>query len=202
MIFLRDIIIFAGLMALAATVISSLLPVDEGVSAVPTCSDCAFKLAGEYRITQHDNYAVLYLGTKEVARYGWAFVNGRPLRVDESISCNPMYLWVFSGIVYISCDGDPPKIGRRIGISAPAVAVDLQTDSTEENCVFYVKTCTNTASGAPVGIYIYDENSLLLYLSGVTSGELPFSAPGAGVYRAHIYVSSLVDERRYAYATI
>jgi hypothetical protein len=45
MIALRDILIFAGLAAFAAAVIASLFPAGEGVTAVPACSDCAFKLA-------------------------------------------------------------------------------------------------------------------------------------------------------------
>ena len=41
MIAFRDVLIFAGLAALAAAVIASLFPASEGVSAVPACSDCA-----------------------------------------------------------------------------------------------------------------------------------------------------------------
>jgi hypothetical protein len=74
MIAFRDVLIFAGLMALAAAVIASLFPVGEGVTPVPACSDCAFKLTGGYWIRQYGNYAALYLGTREAARYGWAYV--------------------------------------------------------------------------------------------------------------------------------
>jgi hypothetical protein len=84
MIALRDVLIFAGLAALAAAVIASLFPVGEGASPVPACSDCAFKLTGECWVLQHSNYASLYLGTREVVRYGWAYrADGRPLRIGE-----------------------------------------------------------------------------------------------------------------------
>lgn len=86
MITIRDVLIFAGLAILAAAVIASLFPAGEGVTAVPACSDCAFKLTGGYWIQQCGNYAALYLGTREAARYGWAYrADGRPLRIGESV---------------------------------------------------------------------------------------------------------------------
>jgi hypothetical protein len=94
-------------MAMAAAVIATLLPAREGVSAVPACSDCAFKLTGEYIIVQHGSYASLYLGTREVMRYGWAYAGGRPLREGESVACSPMYVRVVGGIAYVSCSGAP-----------------------------------------------------------------------------------------------
>ena len=116
MIASRDILIFAGLAAFAAAVIASLFPVGEGVSAVPACSDCAFKLTGGYWIRQYGNYAALYLGTREAARYGWAYrADGRPLRIGENATCGTaMYLWVINGIAYVSCDGSPPRFGRDV----------------------------------------------------------------------------------------
>jgi hypothetical protein len=109
MIAFRDVLVFAGLAALAAAVTASLFPVGEGASPVPACSDCAFKLRGGYWIKQYGNYASLYLGTREVARYGWAYVDGRPLGVGETAGCDPMYVHVLNGIAYISCrDGAVP----------------------------------------------------------------------------------------------
>lgn len=107
MISVRDLLILAGLTALAAAVIASLLPAYEGVSTVPACSDCTFKLTGEYRIVQHGNYASLYLGTREVARYGWAYAGGRPMREGEAVACSPMYVRVVGGLAYVSCSGAP-----------------------------------------------------------------------------------------------
>jgi hypothetical protein len=117
MIAFRDILIFAGLMMLVAVVIASLFPVREGASLVSACSDCAFKLTGGYWIRQYGNYAALYLGTREVARYGWAYRvdEGRPLSIGENVTCGSvMYLWVIDGIAYTSCDGSPPKFGRDV----------------------------------------------------------------------------------------
>jgi len=117
MIAFRDILIFAGLATLAAAVIASLFPVGEGASPVPACSDCAFKLTGGYWIQQYSDYASLYLGTREVARYGWAYRadEGRPLRIGENVTCgSAMYLWVFGGVAYVSCDGSPPRFGRDV----------------------------------------------------------------------------------------
>jgi hypothetical protein len=83
---------------------------------VPACSDCAFKLTGGYWIRQYGNYAALYLGTKEAARYGWAYrADGRPLSIGENATCGTaMYLWVVGGVAYVSCDGTPPKFGRDV----------------------------------------------------------------------------------------
>jgi len=116
MIALRDILIFAGLAVLAAAVIASLFPAGEVVTPVPACSDCAFKLTGGYWIRQCGNYAALYLGTKEAARYGWAYrADGRPLLIGENATCGTaMYLWVVGGVAYVSCDGTPPKFGRDV----------------------------------------------------------------------------------------
>ncbi len=138
MIALRDILIFAGLAALVAAVIASLFPVREGVSVVPACSDCAFKLTGGYWIRQYGNYASLYLGTREVARYGWAYVDGKPLRVGEIVGCDPMYVHVLSGAAYVSCgSGGNPTFGRRI-LNPPSWAVGISADPSKPGCTYTV----------------------------------------------------------------
>ena len=205
MIFLRDVLIFAGLMALAAAVIASLFPVYEGVSPAPHCSDCLFKLTGEYVVVQYGNYASLYLGTREVARYGWAYVDGRPLRSGESVACapGPMYVWVFGGVVHISCRGEEPKIGREVGLRKPAVELELSGDLRGLGCLFTVKLLTNVANGTPAAVWVYDEEGRLVAGGDLTvPGEFSFRASRAGAYRVYVYAPPYVDRWLAAYATV
>jgi hypothetical protein len=203
MIAIRDILIFAGLAALAAAVIASLFPVGEGVSAVPVCSDCAFKLTGGYWIRQYGNYAALYLGTREVARYGWAYrADGRPLRIGESIACGTaMYLWVINGIAYVSCDsqvkvdGSPPKFGRDVlGPKPPLVNVRVSSDS-RRDCDTTITFEANLTESYAVTVEVYDEEGrLVASVTGTVPGSVSFSIPMAGVYRVHISAPPLLDE--------
>jgi len=196
MIAFRDILIFAGLAALAAAVIASLFPAGEGVSAVPACSDCAFKLTGGYWIRQYGNYASLYLGTREAARYGWAYrADGRPLRIGENATCDTaMYLWVIGGIAYVSCDGTPPKFGRDVlGPKLPFVDVSVSSDW---RCTSYtIRFDGNLTESYVVTVEVYDEEGRLVF-SGTSTipGYVSFSIPMAGVYRVHIYAPPLLDE--------
>ncbi|MEZ0319999.1 MAG: hypothetical protein ABWK05_08435 [Pyrobaculum sp.] len=115
MIAARDLVIFAGLAALATAFIASLFPLYDGVSKVPACSDCAFKLTGPYVLVQKNDSAVLMLGSRVLAQYAWAYrVDGTAFRVGENASCSPMYLWIIDGAAYVSCTGEEPKIGRRL----------------------------------------------------------------------------------------
>jgi hypothetical protein len=195
MIALRDILIFAGLAALAAAVIASLFPVGEGASPVPACSDCAFKLTGGYWIRQYGNYAALYLGTREAARYGWAYVDGRPLSIGENATCGTaMYLWVVDGIAYVSCDGSPPKFGRDVlGPKLPFVDVSVSSDW---RCTSYTITFeANLTESYVVTVEVYDEEGRLVdSATGTIPGSVSFTIPVAGVYRVHIYVPPLLDE--------
>jgi hypothetical protein len=196
MIALRDILIFAGLAALAAAVIASLFPVGEGASPVPACSDCAFKLTGGYWIRQYGNYASLYLGTREVARYGWAYrADGRPLSIGENATCGTaMYLWVINGIAYVSCDGTPPRVGRDVlGPKLPFVDVRVSSDW---GCTSYtIRFDGNLTESYVVTVEVYDEEGrLAASATGTIPGSVSFSIPMAGVYRVHIYAPPLLDE--------
>jgi hypothetical protein len=197
MIAFRDVLIFAGLAALAAAVIASLFPVREGASPVPACSDCAFKLTGGYWIRQYGNYASLYLGTREVARYGWAYniAEERPLRIGENATCDTvMYLWVINGVAYVSCDGKPPKLGRDVlGPKLPLVDVSFSTDL---RCTSYtIRFETNLTEHYLVSVEVYDEEGRLVFSDTTTiPGSVSFSIPVAGVYRVHIYAPPLLDE--------
>ena len=203
MIFLRDVLIFASLVALAAAVVASLFPVYEGVSPVPHCSDCAFKLTGGYRVVQYGNYASLYLGTREVARYGWAYVDGRPLHIGENFICNPMYIRVFGGVAYISCRGEEPRVGREVGMRKPAVEVELRSDWRYHGCLFTVKLLTNVANGTLVAVDVYDEGGRSVAGGLVTApGEFSFRVARAGVYRVHIYAPPLIDQWHTAIAEV
>ncbi len=196
MIALRDILIFAGLAALAAAVIASLFPAGEGASPVPACSDCAFKLTGGYWIRQYGNYASLYLGTREVARYGWAYrAYGRPLRIGENATCGTaMYLWVINGIAYVSCDGSPPRVGRDVlGPKLPFVDIRFSSDL---RCTSYtIEFVANLTERYVATVEIYDEEGrLVASATGTIPGSVSFSIPMAGVYRMHIYAPPLLDE--------
>lgn len=93
---------------MATAVAASLSHVKEGAGDVPQCTDCAFKLAGPYRVTQFETYASLALGGMEVARYGWAYVNGIPMRPGEEFACpSALYVAVVNGILQVSCSGTP-----------------------------------------------------------------------------------------------
>ena len=196
MIAFRDVLIFAGLAALAAAVIASLFPVREGVSLVPACSDCAFKLTGGYWIRQYGNHASLYLGTREVARYGWAYrADGRPLSIGESVACGTaMYLWVINEIAYVSCDGTPPRVGRDVlGPKRPLVNISISTDL---RCTSFTITFdSDLEEHYVVEVEVYDEEGRLVF-SGTTTipGSVSFSIPMAGVYRVHIDAPPLLDE--------
>ena len=119
MIAVRDILIFASLAFIAAAFIASLFPAREGVSPVPACSDCAFKLTGPFSIVQYGNYAAVQLGERQVARYGWAYVDGEPLRPGDAATCHPrpMYVWVVGGVAYVSCTGEEPTVGSSHAVS-------------------------------------------------------------------------------------
>jgi hypothetical protein len=196
MIAFRDILIFAGLAALAAAVIASLFPAWEGVSPVLACSDCAFKLTGGYWIRQYGNYAALYLGTREVARYGWAYrADGRPLSIGENATCDPMYLWVLNGVAYVSCDGSPPKFGRDVlGPKLPFVNVSVVSDW-RRGCTYTITFEANLTEHYVVTVEVYDEEGrLAASATGTIPGSVSISIPVAGVYRVHIYAPPLLDE--------
>jgi len=204
MIAFRDILIFAGLVALAAAVIASLFPVREGASPVPACSDCAFKLTGGYWIRQYGDYAALYLGTREVARYGWAYrANGRPLEIGESVACgSAMYLWVMNGVAYVSCDGSPPKFGRDVLGTGP-LPISMRLESNDRSCSFTIRFDEYLADYATVNVYVYDEEGRLVTSSaGKIPGSVSFSLSKAGVYRVHIYAPPSLDEWRTAVARV
>lgn len=114
----RDLLIAASLVAVAVAVIATLFPVREGVSPAPACSDCAFKLTGPYVLAQYGNYAAIQLGGREVARYGWAYAYGRPLRPGEAASCDPMFVYVIAGNAYVSCNATVPAIGGEATMPA------------------------------------------------------------------------------------
>jgi hypothetical protein len=204
MIAFRDVLIFAGLAALAAAVIASLFPAGEGASPVPACSDCAFKLTGGYWIRQYGNYAALYLGTREVARYGWAYniTEGRPLRIGENATCDTaMYLWVFGGVAYVSCDGSPPRFGRDVlsnvsdfsGPYQPRIDVRVSTDVTR-GCGVTINF-DGDSTGYVATVEVYDEEGRLVASSVSTiPGSVSFSVSKVGVYRVHIYAPPLLDE--------
>jgi len=192
MIAFRDVLIFAGLIALAAAVIATLFPAREGASPVPACSDCAFKLTGGYWIRQYDNYASFYHGTREVARYGWAYIDGFPLNVGEIMGCDPMYVHVLGGAAYVSCSGVSPIFGRRVLYSLPW-AVLISADPSRPGCTYTVDVAVNES--ATIQLYIYDENGRLIYsASSPPPATFTFSLLVAGTYRMHVYAPPLLDQ--------
>jgi hypothetical protein len=199
MIAFRDVLIFAGLMALAAAVIASLFPAGEVVTPVPACSDCAFKLTGGYWIRQYGNYAALYLGTREAARYGWAYIDGFPLSVGEIMGCDPMYVHVLNGVAYISCrGGDGPTFGRRV-LNLPPWVVEISADPSKPGCTYTVDAAVN--EGATIRLEVYDENGRLVYsVSSTSPATFTFSLPVAGTYRMRIYAPPLLDDWYTLYA--
>jgi len=200
MITFRDVLIFAGLAAFAAAVIASLFPAGEGASPVPACSDCAFKLTGGYWVLQHSSYASLYLGTREVARYGWAYVDGWPLRIGENVTCNPMYVYVLSGIAYISCRDGGSVLGRWV-LPSVAEGVTISSNSRGPGCSYTVSVSLNAST--TVRLEVYDENNRLVYsASGTPPATFTFSLPVAGTYRMHIYAPPLLDDWYMLYAEV
>ncbi|MGC9049678.1 hypothetical protein [Pyrobaculum sp.] len=132
---LRDIVMFAGLVAAAVAIITSLYPVREGPSEVPACSDCAFKLVGPYVVRQYDSYAAVESAGRQLARYGWAYYGGYPLAPGQNATCGGvMYLWVVNGVVYVSCDGTPPRLGQFIA-AKPRLELDTSAFC-QTGCVF------------------------------------------------------------------
>ena len=198
MIAFRDVLIFVGLAALAA-VIASLFPVREGASPVPACSDCAFKLTGGYWIRQYSDHASLYLGTREVARYGWAYVDGWPLGVGETAGCDPMYVHVLDGIAYISCRGGGSVFGKRV-LSA-AEGVSILANPSKPGCTYTISISLNVST--TVELEVYDENGNLVYsASGAPPTTFTFNIPVAGTYRMHIYAPPLLDDWYMLYAGV
>jgi hypothetical protein len=198
MIAFRDVLIFAGLAALAAAVIASLFPAGEGASPAPACSDCAFKLTGGYWIRQYGNYAALYLGTREVARYGWAYniTEGRPLSIGENATCDTaMYLWVVGGVAYVSCDGTPPRVGRDVlGPRLPFINISF-SGNWIRGCTHTITFEANLTESYVATVEVYDEEGRLVF-SGTSTipGSVSFTIPVAGVYRMHISAPPLLDE--------
>jgi hypothetical protein len=186
MIAFRDILIFAGLAALAAAVIASLFPAGEGVTPVPACSDCAFKLTGGYWMRQYGNYAALYLGTREAARYGWAYIDGFPLSIGEIVGCDPMYVYVLNGVAYASCSGrDGVVFGRGV---LPSVVISA--DPSRPGCTYTVDAAVNES--ATIRLEVYDENGKLVYsASSASPATFTFNLPVAGTYRMRIYAPPL-----------
>jgi len=200
MIAFRDVLIFAGLAALAATVIATLFPVGEGASPVPACSDCAFKLTGGYWIRQYGNYASLYIGTREAARYGWAYVDGRPLGVGEAAGCDPMYVHVLNGIAHVSCNGVSPTLGERV-LPTAAEGVHISANSRGPGCSYTVSV--SLSASTTVRVEVYDENGRLVYsASGTTPATFTFSPRWAGTYRMRIYAPLLLDDWYTLYAGV
>jgi hypothetical protein len=200
MIAFRDVLIFAGLMALAAAVIASLFPVRENISVVPACSDCAFKLTGGYWIRQYGNYAVLYLGTREAARYGWAYIDGRPLGVGEAVGCDPMYVYILNGVAYISCNSVSPTLGKRV-LPTAAEGLAISSNSRGPGCTYTVSVSLNAST--TVRVEVYDENNRLVYsASGAPPAAFTFSLPVAGRYRMRIYALPLLDDWYTLYAEV
>ena len=191
MIAFRDVLIFAGLAALAAAVIASLFPVRDSASPVPACSDCAFKLTGGYWVQQHSDYASLYLGTREVARYGWAYIDGWPLGVGETVGCDPMYVHVLDGIAYISCRGGGFVFGKRVLSSVEGVTIS--SNSRGPGCSYTISISLNVSTITT--LEVYDENGRIIYsASGTPPVTFTFSVPVAGKYRMHIYAPPLLDD--------
>jgi len=200
MIAFRDVLIFAGLAALAAAVIASLFPAGEGVSAVPACSDCAFKLTGGYWVLQHSSYASLYLGTREVARYGWAYVDGWPLRIGENVMCSPMYVYVLNGIAYISCRDGGSILGRRV-LRSVTEGLAISSNSRGPGCSYTVSVSLNAST--TVTVRVYDENGRLIYSASDTPPvTFTFRVPVAGRYRMHIHAPPLLDDWYVLYAEV
>jgi len=200
MIAFRDILIFAGLIAFAAAVIATLFPAGEGASPVPACSDCAFKLTGGYWVLQHSSYASLYLGTREVARYGWAYVDGWPLRIGENATCNPMYVYVLNGIAYISCRDGGSALGRRV-LPSIAEGVTISSNSRGPGCSYTASV--SLIASTTVTVRVYDENNRLVYsASGTPPATFTFNAPVVGTYRMHIYAPPLLDDWYTLYAEV
>jgi hypothetical protein len=191
MIAFRDVLIFAGLMALAAAVIASLFPAGEGASPVPACSDCAFKLMGGYWIRQYGNYAALYLGTREAARYGWAYIDGFPLNIGEIVGCDPMYVYVLGGAAYVTCrGGEGPTFGRRVLNSLPW-AVEISADPSKPGCTYVVDAAVNES--ATIRLEVYDENGRLVYsASSPSPATFTVNVPVAGTYRMRVYAPPLL----------
>jgi len=199
MIAFRDVLIFAGLAALAAAVIASLFPAGEGASPVPACSDCAFKLTGGYWIRQYGNYASLYLGTREVARYGWAYVDGWPLGVGATVGCDPMYVHVLDGVAYISCRDGGSILGRRVLSSVEGLTIS--SNSRGPGCTYTVSVSLNAST--TVTVRVYDENGRLIYsASGTPPVTFTFRVPVAGRYRMHIHAPPLLDDWYTLYAEV
>jgi len=200
MIAFRDILIFAGLIALAAAVIATLFPAGEGASPVPACSDCAFKLTGGYWVLQHSSYASLYLGTREVARYGWAYVDGWPLRIGENATCNPMYVHVLNGVAYITCRDGGSVLGRRV-LPSIADGVGISSNPRGRGCSYTASVTLNAST--TVTVRVYDENNRLVYsASGTPPATFTFNLPVAGRYRMRIYVPPLLDDWYTLYAEV
>ncbi len=196
MIAFRDVLIFAGLVALAAAVIASLFPVGEGVSAVPACSDCAFKLTGGYWIRQYGNYASLYLGTREVARYGWAYVDGRPLGVGETVRCDPLYVHVLNGMAYVSCSNINSTFGRRVPPLPPlaeGITTSISADPMWHGCIYRVNVTLDIP--LTVSVKVYDERGRRIYsASAKAPATFTIYIYTAGTYRMHIYAPPFFDK--------
>jgi hypothetical protein len=200
MIAFRDVLIFAGLMALAAAVIASLFPAGEGVSPVPACSDCAFKLIGGYWMRQYGNYAALYLGTREAARYGWAYVDGRPLRLGEYVTCDPMYVHVLNGVAYVSCSNVNTTFGRGV-LPTVAEGFDISVNSRGFGCSYTVSVVLNAST--TVSVRVYNEDNRVVYsVSRRPPATFTFRPPWIGTYRMHIYAPPFLDEWYTIYAGV
>ncbi|MEM4437663.1 MAG: hypothetical protein QW680_03405 [Pyrobaculum sp.] len=113
--FIRDVLIFAGLAAMTAAIVASFLNTWEGHFYVPICTDCVYKLPGVYKVIQLDKAYLIDGGGRAVAVYAWAYLINTPLRHGEVVKCREtMYIWVINGVAYVSCNGTQPVVGQSV----------------------------------------------------------------------------------------
>jgi hypothetical protein len=112
---LHRVIAIAVALAAAAVAISALHPLAR--PSLPHCSDCAYAARGVLFVQLADR-GVARQGVS-LAQYGWIYVDGKPLEVNQSVYCEWANVVVRNGIAYVSCGGVPavPELEMNLTVA-------------------------------------------------------------------------------------
>jgi len=103
----------AAAIAAAALALAAFVPLLA--PALPQCTDCAFTVRDAYVVQKADR-GYIYAGGSSAA-YGWIYLDGKPLKVNQTAQCQRLNALVRGGIAYASCGGVPEPVEWAVNAS-------------------------------------------------------------------------------------